>query len=98
MVVEITTFTLAPGVDDATFLEADADYQAELMVSQPGFVRRTLARDGHDWVAVAFWASDEDAMHAETNRTADHAPAGVAFRRLLDPSSVSVARYRALDQ
>ena len=97
MVVEIQTFRLAAGADEAAFLAADQRLQAELMVSAPGFVRRTTARDEQGgWAVVQLWASDRHAADAARWADGSH-PALAGFRRLLDPASLQVRRYTTLD-
>jgi hypothetical protein len=87
MLVELTTFRLAEGVDEAAFLLADAELQAELS-PQPGFVRRTTARgDDGAWLVLAMWWS---AAHA------DGAPAPVPAG-LVDAASVRRERSTTLD-
>ena len=60
-IVEITTFRLAEGVTDDAFLALDKRIQTELVPNQPGFLRRTTARHGDDWLVVTLWATDADA-------------------------------------
>jgi hypothetical protein len=87
VLVELTTFRLAPGVDEAAFLAADAEVQAELS-PEPGFVRRTTAR-GEDgaWLVLAMWWT---AGHA------DDAPPPVPAD-LVDAASLHRERYTTLD-
>jgi hypothetical protein len=87
VLVELTTFRLAPGVDEATFLAADAELKEELN-PQPGFLRRTTARGGDGgWLVLVLWAS---AAHA------DDAPAPVPGA-LVDAGSLRRERYTTLD-
>jgi hypothetical protein len=87
VLVELTTFRLADGVDEADFLAADAEVQAELS-PEPGFVRRTTARgDGGTWLVLALWWS---ARHA------DEAPPPVPTD-LVEAASVRRERYTTLD-
>jgi len=87
VLVELTTFRLADGVDEAAFLVADAERQAELN-PEPGFVRRTTARgDDGGWLVLALWWT---AGHA------DDAPPPVPTD-LVDPASVRRERYTTLD-
>ena len=89
MLIENLTFRLAPGVDEADFLEADRKVQTELVPNLAGFVRRTTARDGSGgWLVVTLWASAGEA---------DAAPPAPDFMALIDPGSVSVSRYVTLD-
>jgi hypothetical protein len=59
MLIEVLVFALQAGVDEAAFLAADKDAQAELTPKR-GFVRRTTARgeDG-DWLVLTFWDAAE---------------------------------------
>jgi hypothetical protein len=94
--LETATFRLAPGVDEAAFLDADSRVQTEFVYQQPGLVRRTTARgrDG-DWIVIVLWASDADADAAAARAPGDEA--AVAFTACLDPGSVRTARYALLD-
>ena len=87
MLVELTTFRLVPGVDEPSFLTADAELQAELS-PQPGFVRRTTARreDG-GWLVLTLWSSA-----AEADDAPSPVPAG-----LVDAATVRRERYTTLD-
>ncbi len=60
--VEWAAFSLAPGVQEETLLEASAKLQAEFLDSQKGFIRRELLRgaNGH-WADLVYWESEEDA-------------------------------------
>lgn len=96
VIVEVATFKLADGTDEAAFLAADKAVQEELVPRRPGFVRRTTAR-GNDgaWLVVALWRTMADA-----EATADLAhghPAGQAFAGCLDQSTVEIRRYETID-
>ena len=60
--IEIFSFKLLPGADEAAFLAADKRLQAEFAYQQPGLMRRTTARatDG-EWVVIDPWRSEADA-------------------------------------
>ena len=94
-VVEITTFQLAPEVDDAAFLAADSRVQTELVPNQPGFMRRTTAREGAAWLVVVLWAS-RDAASAFDDVARTH-PAQAEYERHLNPASVEMHRFDTLD-
>jgi hypothetical protein len=85
--VEVTTFRLADGVDEAAFLAADARAQTDVYYQHPGVVRRTTARgeDG-EWLVTVLWGSPDDV-----------APPTPDLDALVDPASVRTARYRTLD-
>jgi hypothetical protein len=97
-VIEIMTFRLAAGTDEASFLDADRRVQVEFIPRHPGFMRRTTARgvttDG-EWAVVVLWGSSSDA-DASRALAARH-PAAQAFDALVDPSSVDVRRYETLE-
>lgn len=87
MLLETTTFRLADGVDESTFLAADEALQAELSPHR-GFVRRTTARgEAGEWLVLAMWWSAE---------VADAAPPAVPAD-VVDPASVRRARFSTLD-
>ena len=95
MIVEVVTFRLAPGADEAAFLEADERVQQEFVPHRPGFVRRTTARgsDGQ-WLVLVLWQSNDqaDTAHvvAESDSIIGH------FMSLLDADSLKVARFESL--
>ena len=60
-VVEVTTFRLAESVTDDAFLALDKRLQTELVPNRPGFLRRTTARRGDQWLVVTLWWSEADA-------------------------------------
>jgi heme-degrading monooxygenase HmoA len=94
-VVEVTTFRLAEGVTDESFLDLDRRVQTELVPNQPGFLRRTTARHGDDWLVVTLW-STEDAAGA-FRRAAEGHPLEVEFERAVEAGSFHLARYATLD-
>lgn len=96
MLVEVNTFRLAAGADEARFLVADERVQQEFAPFRPGFVRRTTARgDAGEWAVVTLWDAREHAVAAE-QAAASH-PAATDFLALVDPASCRVARYDTLD-
>jgi heme-degrading monooxygenase HmoA len=94
-VVETVSFRLVPGTSEGTFLALDRRVQTELIPNQRGFVRRTTARRGDDWVVVTLWATEADAA------AYDAAVAGQAvqidFDALVEAASVQRQRYDTLD-
>ena len=56
MLIDVTTFRLAQGVDDATFLAADEQVRTSVLYQHAGLVRSTTARgDDGDWVVISLW-------------------------------------------
>jgi hypothetical protein len=94
-IVETTTFRLAPGVDEGAFLAADKRVQTELVPTQPGFVRRTTAHRGNDWLVVTLWWSEAQAAAFEA-MAAGH-PAQAEFDAMLEPGSLVRRRFETLD-
>ncbi len=94
-IVEITTFRLAEGVTDDSFLDLDRKIQTELVPNQPGFLRRTRARHGDEWLVVTLWASDADA--AAFQRAADGHPLQAELDHAAEAGSLHLTRYTTLD-
>ena len=94
-IVEITTFRLAEGVTDGSLLELDRRVQTELVPNAPGFLRRTTARHGDQWLVVTLWGSDADAA-AFARETDDHA-LQVEFVRIVEAGSLHSTRFETLD-
>lgn len=94
--IEILTFRLAEGADEADFLEADRAVQTEFAYQQPGLLRRTTARgaDG-TWLVIDVWRSSEHADACE--RAWGHDEWTSRFMSLVDSDSVRTARYQQLD-
>jgi heme-degrading monooxygenase HmoA len=94
-IVEVTTFRLAEGVSDESFLALDRRVQTELVPNQPGFLRRTTARHGDDWLVVTLWASEDDA--AAFQRATEGDPLQVEFEQAAEAGTLHLTRYATLD-
>jgi heme-degrading monooxygenase HmoA len=94
-IVEITTFRLAEGVTDESFLALDRRMQTELVPNQPGFMRRTTARHCDDWIVVTLWSSDEAA--AAFQRAVEDHPLQEEFVLARESGTFHLARYGTLD-
>lgn len=94
-IVEITTFRLAEGVTDRAFLALDKRIQTELVPNQQGFLRRTTARHGDDWLVVTLWASDADA--AAFQRSIEGHPLQAQFEQAVEAGTLHLTRYTTLD-
>jgi heme-degrading monooxygenase HmoA len=94
-IVEITTFRLAEGVTDDSFLALDRRIQTELVPNQPGFVRRTTARHGDDWLVVTLWSTEDAA--AGYQRAVEGDQLQVAFEQAVEAGTFHLARYVTLD-
>jgi heme-degrading monooxygenase HmoA len=95
VVVDVTTFRLAAGMDEDEFLAVDRRWQTELVPNRDGFVRRTTARRAGEWAVITLWATEADAA-AFAAETAGH-KVRRAFEAALDTQSVRTARFDTLD-
>jgi hypothetical protein len=82
LIIDIATFRLAPGVDDAAFLDVDARVQAELMRGERAFVRRTTAR-GEDgtWLVLTFWWTEPSEQAGLAGQELQQLVEGASLRR-----------------
>jgi hypothetical protein len=94
-VVEVTTFTLAESVSDESFLALDRRIQTELVPNRVGFLRRTTARHGDEWLVVTLWASEDDA--GACARDTENDPLQVEFAQLVEAGSLHLTRFETLD-
>ncbi len=95
MIVEVTTFRLLPDAHEPSFLASDHRVQTELVPHQPGFVRRTTARDQEEWLVVTLWATTHDAV-AYVDAAGAH-PAYREFEGFIDTASLNTHRYETLN-
>ena len=94
--MEITTFRLRDGVDEAAFRRADTAAQAFHHL-RPGILRRTTFRDvaTGEWMVAILWSSWE---HADAAAEAARADGGMQeYASMIDPASVQVRRFESLD-
>ena len=94
-IVEVTTFRLAEGVSDEAFLALDKRVQTELIPNREGFLRRTTARHGEEWLVVTLWWSEENA--AAFARDTEGDPLQTEFARALEAGTLHQTRYSTLD-
>lgn len=91
-VVEVTTFALAAGVDQATFAARDAEVEAAFTHAQPGFIQRTSGFDEDGkWAVVVLW---EDMASAESSMQRFMSDPSVAdYARMIDASQMTMERF-----
>jgi hypothetical protein len=95
-VIEILTFSLAAGADEAAFLTADRRVQTEFAYVQRGLLRRTTAKGSEgDWLVLDIWHSAEDADACDSLWGEDEVTA--TFMSFVDRATVRTARYTTLD-
>lgn len=96
--IEVTTFRLVAGTEEAEFLAADARVQSDFAYQQPDLVRRTTARSAAaegEWIVIELWGDVAAADAAATRREGDAAVQ--AFLAFVDATSVTTRRYTELD-
>ena len=94
-VVEVTTFRLAEGMSDESFLALDKRLQTELIPNRSGFIRRTTARHGQEWLVVTLWWSEDDATAFE--RETDGDPLQAEFAQAVEAGTLHSTRFITLD-
>jgi heme-degrading monooxygenase HmoA len=94
-IVETTTFRLRAGTNRVAFLALDRRVQTELIPNQPGFIRRTTAHRGEEWVVVTLWGSEANASAFESVAAGD--PLQAEFEAMLETGSIERRRYDTLD-
>jgi hypothetical protein len=94
-VVEVATFRLSAETDVSSFLALDKRVQTELVPNQPGFMRRTTARRGVEWVVVTLWASGSAAAAFDAASTGE--PVRTEFEGSLEPGTLTTCCYETLD-
>lgn len=94
MIVEVTTFRLRAGADEAAAVAADHEVQVRFANRRSGMVRRTTARaDDGEWLVVTLWHGEEDAVAADEAAVAD--PSIRTLLALVE-GSPAVRRYHDL--
>lgn len=93
--MELATFRLVEGAAVDAFVAADADLQRDMMINDPGLLRRTTARGEHGLAVVTLWASPESAESSAARVTTS--AAGRAFAAFVAPGSVRREVYEELD-
>ncbi len=94
-VVAVTTFRLVEGADESAFLQADRRVQTELVPNQPGFMRRTTAHRGHDWLVVTLWRDEEAAIAFDVLASTHEVQR--EFDAFVNAASVATSRFDTLD-
>ena len=94
MIIDLRTFGLRSGTDEAAFLALDARVQTEVVVHAHGFIRRTTARSGDGrWLVETLWF-DHD-LAAAAGAADDEVSAG--FWAMVDPGTLEVAQFETLE-
>jgi hypothetical protein len=90
-VLEIRSYSLAPGIDERQFLKA-ADGAMPSLRRQRGFLARSIARGGDGgWTEIVHWLDRASAEAASRSLAAN--PAVAAFTALIDRPSLRSDYY-----
>jgi hypothetical protein len=93
--IEIMSFRLAAGTDEAAFRAADRSVQNEFAGQQSGLLRRTTARSSNgDWIVIDRWRSEQDSDACAALWGQDQVTA--TFMAFLDPATIQNTRYAEL--
>lgn len=84
-VLERVRFKTLPDTDEAAFLKAVAS-TSDWAKQQPGFMYRTLVKDGDHWEDLVYWDSEANAKAASEAFMA--APENAALGAMIAPDTV----------
>lgn len=88
LTVELVTFKLNEGADEAAFLQAADAVMADIR-QLPGYVRRELLKgDDGQWIDVVHWRSRNDALAAA--ELFNTLPSAQAFGSFLDAGTIAM--------
>jgi len=86
--VELTSFSLLAGTNEAAFIEVANQMQKAFLKDQKGFIKRTLVKGEQGWTDIVYWESPQsmqDAMHK-----AESSEAVAPFMKMIDFESVQM--------
>jgi hypothetical protein len=93
-VIELVTFKMKPGTDDAIFIAAVGQSTA-FLEQQPGFLAREVGLTATgEWADIVRWSDLDAALRAAAAFNA--APETQAFNACLDRDSVQMRHFRAV--
>ena len=93
-VIELVTFRLKPGTDDAAFIAAVGQSTA-FLEQQPGFLAREVGLTATgEWADMVRWADLDAALRAAAAFNA--ASETQSFNACLDRNSVQMRHFRAM--
>jgi hypothetical protein len=93
-VIELVTFRMMPGTDDATFIAAVGQSTA-FLEQQPGFLAREVGLTATgEWANIVRWSDLDAALRAAAAFNA--APETQSFNACLDRDTVQMRHFRAV--
>jgi hypothetical protein len=96
VILDIKSFRLNAGSDEAAFLKADERLRREFTYKQPGILRCTTAKGGDgEWLVLLLWASMEA---ADGPSGGSGKPVVEAWLDFIDQSTARIERFEAVDR
>ena len=86
--VELTSFKLIEGADEAKFIEAANQMQSTFLNEQEGFVKRTLVKGKNEWTDIVYWESAQSMENAM--KKAESSPEVAPFMQMINFESVKM--------
>lgn len=80
--VELTSFKLIEGADEAKFIEAANQMQSTFLNEQEGFVKRTLVKGENGWTDIVYWKSPQAMQNAM--KKAEASPEVAPFMQMIN--------------
>lgn len=88
--VEITTFTLNPGVTEKDFKQSVRSMQKDFLEKQNGFIKRTLTVSQDSiWTDIVFWKDQQS--FENTMKLAENSELVLPFMEKIDFNSVKMS-------
>ena len=84
--VELTSFNLVDGTDEAKFIATAKEMQASFLNKQEGFIKRTLVKGENGWTDVVYWKDPQSMQQAM--QKAETSVEVVPFMQMIDFNSV----------
>lgn len=87
-IVELTSFNLIAGTDEAKFIKTANQMQQFFLNGQEGFVKRTLVKGKNGWTDIVHWTSPQAMQKAM--KKAESASEVAPFMQMIDFTSVKM--------
>lgn len=89
--VEVITFKVKPGTDEAKFMQENEVVATEYTPKQPGFIDRELGKGADDEYVVVHWEDTPSAEASMEKFPAD--PVAQEFISMMDMDTFRMVRY-----
>ncbi len=95
MIVEITTYKLAPGVTHEELMRASETFNTNYCSRCKGLLRREFLKTEDGYMDIFFWKNKEDVERVQATFMQD--ADALAFAKHLDPKTLTMHSYEVLD-